>query len=205
MGSYAAAGADHFRRGRRFRCYGLRFLRTQSDFGDAVTRSATRLIVLCAILPLSCTPSEGDDDATVHAAYAALMDSMTGPSGYTAIPGARLTISVVRSIETQPGAPSSVIATFAETGIPVVRPETPLCPGDYRLAFGPAQPESRHVYLIEVDVLSMSEYGLGDSEIFEYRVDCRTGSCVVAGKTQLEQGEIGGSGQCAGNADDPRL
>ena len=163
--------------------------------------SPALVIVLLTIL--SCTPGDQDDGATVHAAYAALMDSLTGPTGYTAIPGARLTINAERSVANQPPAPRWVITEFAERGIPVVRTGTPLCPGEYRFAFGPARPLTRHAYVIEVDVLSMSEYGFGDSEIFEYRVDCGTGSCAVARPRQLEQGEIGGDRRCTGSAATP--
>ena len=162
-----------------------------------MTHPATRLVVLYAILPLSCAPNDRDDGATVHAAYAALMDSLFGPTGYAAIPGARIAISAERSIAARPRAPSSIIARLADRGISIVRPGTPLCSGDYRVAFGPARSESRDVYLIEVDVLIMSEYWFGDSEIFEYRVDCRTRSCAVAGRKRLEQGEIAGGGRCA--------
>lgn len=163
-------------------------------------------ILMIALLPfvLSCTSADGDDGAAVHAAYTALLDSLTGPTGYAAIPGARLTINAERSIATQPATPRSVITKFAGRGIPVVRTGTPLCPGEYRLAFGPAKPLTRHAYLIEVDVLTMSEYGFGDSEIFEYRVDCRTGSCAVERTRQLEQGEIAGGEGCTDSTGTPR-
>lgn len=166
-------------------------------------RMVLHLIATCAIL-LSCAPDEGEDAATVHAAYSALIDSLTGPTGYAAISGSRLTVTAERSIATQPQAPRWVIAMFARKGIPVVGREAPLCPGDYRLSLGPARQESRHVYQIEVDVLMIpAEYTFGDSEIYDYRVDCRTGACAAVERSQVEQGEIGYDGPC-GNTDTPR-
>jgi hypothetical protein len=92
-----------------------------------------------------------------------------------------------------PRVASSTIAELQRRGVSMVAEDAPLCAGDVRLSFGPAEVVSDGVYQIEVDVAWMGKDGIGDIDYLRYRLDCRTGSCAAVDKLYMAHDEIGGS------------
>ncbi|HSJ26387.1 MAG TPA: hypothetical protein VK929_17030 [Longimicrobiales bacterium] len=125
-------------------------------------------------------------------AYVAILEDMAdwGPS-YIGGREFRLSILPTRAYSDLPAVGQEVLTALAGRGYRAADASAPLCDGEVRVSFSPPRTEGSLAYFIDAEFMFAWGGGGGDLMEYLYRVDCTSGKCAVAERTELAQSEIG--------------